>query len=214
MKSPAAFLSIASLTVACAFLTGCESSRPPPPDDRAIAAAKTVGLRGEGIFFDGKLRAEATVSRGRPVPFKGDEGRGDGQRGGGRHGGRRPPGGAMGGGGDFGGRGGETDDGSPTLHMRASSLPPVTLRLKLTNLSTEPLDVQVRDLKSDLGDFAVRPERLLLAPAQAAEVDPMVSQLGVLSDQLPVTVGLRLGGRKETHDLLLTPVSHANDEPK
>ncbi len=201
----------------CAFFSGCESPPPPHAGDHEATAVRAVGLRGEMNYFDGQLLAEATVSRGRPVPFK-NEGEGPGgggaRRGGGR-GGRRHGGGGggMGSGGDYA-RGGETDEGDPMPHMRASSLPPVTLRLKLTNLSKAPLDIQIRDVKSDLGDFAVRPERLLLAPGQAGEVDPMISQLGAPADDFPVTVSLRTDGKTESHDLILHPIAQATAEPK
>lgn len=116
-------------------------------------------------------------------------------------------GGPMGGGpGGFGGGPRDSDDGSPTPRMIASSLPPVTLRLRVTNTSPDAVDLLVRQVKSDLGDFAVRPERLLIAADQFAEVDPMISQLGAPADGFPVTVSLRIGQHTETHDIVLHEV--------
>ena len=226
MNRPTRLISSACLAALCALIAACESSHPPRPTEAEADAPRPIGLRGELAYFDGKLRVESTISRGRPVPFKDGEEQaaGGGRRGGGLgggHGGHRHGGGGGGGGGEmggegFGGRTGvapEADDGSPVLHMRASSLPAVTLRLKFENTSPDPLDVQIRDVTSDLGDFAVRPERLLLAPGQSAEVDPMVSQLGVTSDEFPVTVELRLAGKTEKKDVILRSVSAVPPPP-
>ena len=46
-------------------------------------------------------------------------------------------------------------------------------------------------MNSDLGNFAVRPSKISVSPGQTAEPDPMISQLGVTSDEFPVTVRLR-----------------------
>lgn len=117
----------------------------------------------------------------------------------------------------MGGPGGEarddSDDGTPRLNLHASSLPPVTLRVKLTNLSPAPLDVQVREVKSELGDFAVRPEHLLLAPDQSGEVDPMISQLGAPGEGFPITISVRVAGQIETHELILDVVKRPLGAP-
>ena len=49
-----------------------------------------------------------------------------------------------------------------------SPMPPVTLHLKIENLSGETLSVEVVDFDSDLGNFAVHPSMLALAPSQVA----------------------------------------------
>jgi len=180
--------------------------------DADTTAERPVAMRGDVTFFDGQLRAEATVSRGRAIAFTGTH---EGAGGGGRaHGG-----GGMGrhhrGGGESAPLSGDdSDSGARPMRGAGGSVPPVTLRLRLENTSKAPIDVQIRDVKSDLGDFAVRPERLLLAPDQAAEVDPMVSELGVTSDEIPVTLVLRAGGKTETENLVLknlfTPAQQEN----
>ncbi|HVU23933.1 MAG TPA: hypothetical protein VHE13_07390 [Opitutus sp.] len=197
-----------SLLAAAAALGGCSSaSRHDRFRDEAITARPVVAMRGESTFFNGALKAELTVSRGRAMPF--GENAGGPEGGGGRH---------------FGGghgprhhrdeneiRGDDDDTGPEVRQIHINAALAVTLRLKLQNVSKEAFDVQIRDVKSDLGDFAVRPERMLLAPDQTGELDPMVSELGVTSDEIPVTVTLHAAGQTETQDVLVknlfTPAS-------
>jgi hypothetical protein len=47
----------------------------------------------------------------------------------------------------------------------------------------------------------------LAAPGQSVELDPMISQLGVLADKIPLKVRLRLAGQEESHTLLLQPLA-------
>jgi len=61
--------------------------------------------------------------------------------------------------------------------------------------------------KSELGDFAVRPEKLALAPEQSAEPDSMTSRLGLTSGELVLKVGLRMNGKVEQKDLVLKAVA-------
>ena len=76
----------------------------------------------------------------------------------------------------------------------------------------------MRDLNSELGDFAVRPDKLTVSPGQSEEPDPMQSLLGVDSYSLPVTITLRTAGRTETKVLTLQLVTPApppgNPPPK
>lgn len=81
---------------------------------------------------------------------------------------------------------------------KGSPMPPVTLRLTLENRGAEAVEVDLLEVNSDLGNFAVRPTKLSLPAAQTGEADPMVSQLGVTSDEIPVKVTLRIAGKKET----------------
>lgn len=97
-------------------------------------------------------------------------------------------------------------------HRRAASpLPPVMLWLTLTNAAKDPLKVEIVDFKSDLGDFAVQPDHVTLAPGGSVNPDPMISRLGVTSNKLPVTISLRINGHAETRVLTLKPVA---DETK
>jgi hypothetical protein len=194
-------IGIAGFVAATLVQPGC-SSAPDRPQADEPPAPPPVAMRGEAFYFGGKLRAEVSITRGRAGGFAAQGAHG-GRRGGHRHagggyGGERP---------DFE-RGDETPDGGG-LRLRAAMMPAVTLHLHLENKSSDSLDVQIRDFKSDLGDFAVRPERVQLAAGQSVDVDPMVSQLGVTSDEIPVTVALRAGGKTESQDVsvknLFTP---------
>lgn len=88
-----------------------------------------------------------------------------------------------------------------------SPLPPVTLHLRIENLSGEKLAVEIDDFSSDLGNFAVQPGTLVLEPLKSGEPDPMISQLGVTSDEIPVRVTLKMGKAKETHTVLVRSLS-------
>jgi hypothetical protein len=88
-----------------------------------------------------------------------------------------------------------------------SPLPPVTTRLKLENRGSEPVEIEISEVNSDLGNFAVRPSKLKIEPGQTSEPDPMISQLGVTSDEISVQVTLRRGGVKETHILKVLHVA-------
>ena len=80
---------------------------------------------------------------------------------------------------------------------------PVTLHLKIENKSKQIASVDVLDFESDLGNFAVHPELLSVAPEQVSEPDPMISQLGVTSDEIPVKVSLKMAGKTETQTVLV-----------
>ena len=82
-------------------------------------------------------------------------------------------------------------------------MPPVTLRVAFENKTTEPMDIQITEVNSELGNFAVRPDKLTLAPGQAGKLDPMISQLGVTSDEIPLKVEVRQAGKKESKILLV-----------
>lgn len=84
-------------------------------------------------------------------------------------------------------------------HRAAGSpMPPVTLRVQLENRASEPLEVEVTDVNSYLGNFAVRPSKLTLAPGEKAALDPMISQLGVTSNEIPLQIAVRYQGKKES----------------
>jgi len=211
------------------FLAGCESRperRGPNAAEASTGAApRPIAMAGEAAFFDGRLAASVSLTRG-IVSAPGErtgggsgEDRGGGGRGGGmsggmgggRSGGGR--GGGMGGGrGGMGGMGG----GSPgdfeggDAPRRAggqlgSPMPPVTLRLSLTNNAKDgaPLEVEIVDFESALGNFALKPDRVALEPGQTGGPGSVVSRLGVTSDEIPVKVTLRLAGKKEAQTVVL-----------
>ncbi|MBS0631739.1 MAG: hypothetical protein JSS11_07470 [Verrucomicrobia bacterium] len=194
-------LALVLVSIAALGLAGCASSGGRHHrSDAGEPAVPAIAMSGQQTFFAGQIRAEATLGQGRGAHFA-DEPKGGGGSG---SGGRR--GGSSGGGGHHrgGGMGGAEGMGDgPSIHMRGSPLPPVKLRFRLANLGSTALTVRIVDLKSDLGDFAVQPDQLTLDPGKTTEVDPMFSQLGVNGDEIPVTIVLQLGNKKETHDLIL-----------
>ena len=138
-------------------------------------------MEGTGTFFAGRLAV--TISIGRGLARSGPEaGPASGRLG--RHGG---------GGDDTSGSGGSLRVDSP--------MPPVTLRLKFQNQSTGILTFSIEDFESDLGNFAVHPATLSLAPGQTAEPDPMTSQLGVTADAIPMKLALKSSGPTETQTI-------------
>jgi hypothetical protein len=49
----------------------------------------------------------------------------------------------------------------------------------------------------------VQPAHLTVQPGESVEADPMVSRLGVSSDEIPLTVKLRIDGRADQQVLTL-----------
>ena len=299
-SAPRAVLAVSALLL----LTqpGCEH-RPPDELVRAVyMGERPVAMRGDGMFFDGKISAMVTISRGigrgytksgkgkgiiradaragdegrqgsgdipamgrgpdmnRPLGMQGEDqdptmqganqnnpmsspntGRGGGMGGGGMSGGPN-----MGMGGGMGGSNMNTPVGiDPSLaradsdsngatdmdeikgmtqedamaylrakHAVSSPLPPVTLRLKLGNLAGEAVTVQIHTFESDLGNFAVRPEVVKIAPRQIGQPEPMISQMGVTSDAIPVKVTLKLGNRTETKIIMVKSLIEAEATPE
>ncbi|HTX65645.1 MAG TPA: hypothetical protein VMD31_07720 [Opitutaceae bacterium] len=83
-------------------------------------------------------------------------------------------------------------------------LPPrLALTLTFANTGTQRMTVTVTEISSTLGNFAPRPEQLLLGPGQEGALDPMLSNLEDNFNELDVTVGVRIGDRRETQVLKL-----------
>jgi hypothetical protein len=194
-------------------LTACESdqSRHPHRDSEAAAAPDSAipEMAAKGTFFSGQIEVETLLNRaGFPA---GGSGGGDNSAnestpvasdssGGGGGGGRRHGGG---GGSSMGGSGSDSD--APP-RIRASNQPAVRLHLRLTNRGTAPVEVEVTDFDSDLGNFVVEPEKILLPPNKPVEADPMTSRLGSSSDSIPLTVSLQINGQTENRVLMLQMV--------
>jgi hypothetical protein len=174
-------------------LAGCASHGHYDEQAQAVELGeRPIAMLGSGVFFDGKIQANVTVSRGI----------GRGTLGSGKPGTRQRN---------------EEDDlkqmdaDQAMAYARArgalgSPMPPVTLRLKLTNLTKETITVEIQDFDSDLGNFAVHPDLIALAPDQVSEPDSMVSQMGVSSERLPFKVTLKLGGAKESQTIVVANV--------
>ncbi len=181
-------------------------------------------MEARGIFFDGKVEAEALLARtGAHWARKDESGtteKADQQSGGGGHFSGGGGGGGMGGGGGHGGghrgggqggaTGGGADQGGPQAPpIQAINQPGVQLRLRLTDHRDTPIVVEVLDFNSDLGDFAVQPERITVQPGESVEADPMVSRLGVKADEIPLTVKLQIDGRSDQKVLTLKVVKES-----
>jgi len=194
----------------CALLldAGCHGAGAPQRDlmaEEVTKGERPVAMRGGGAFLDGTLTAVVTVSRGFDRGMKGESNEAVGKRR--SHGKNDDP--AAGllenlptsyGSSDADQQAAMEDYIRVAMAQRAagSPMPPVTLRVQFENHGTEPLEVAVIDVNSELGNFAVRPEKLLIAPGATGALDPMISQLGVTSDELPIKVALRAAGKKET----------------
>ncbi len=203
------FPNLAGVATFCALvMAGCTT-----PEQRDLmmeeaASARPierpVAMRGDGTFLAGKLTATATVRRGfERVNREGKMG---------------PP--PLGAGKKqmeeddvasfshvyFGGVSDEDEKAAMQFYMReaqgmraaGSPMPPVTLRVLLNNHGPEPMEVEVTEVSSDLGNFAPRPATLTIAPGDSATLDPMISQLGVTSDDIPLKLSVRTGGQSET----------------
>jgi hypothetical protein len=168
------------------------------------AGERPVAMRGEAAFDGGKLAAVATVSRGfdrgghggaggKHGPEEGQKGRHRGQDG-------------------FSetynvGFGDSEEEQKEAMeeYMRqakarraaGSPMPPVTLRVLLENRGSEPMDVEITEVNSDLGNFAARPAKITIPAGGKGELDPMISQLGVTADDIPLKLEVRVGGKKE-----------------
>jgi hypothetical protein len=175
-------------------MSSCSSPRPPDELARAVAIGeRPVAMAGSSPFFDGTLKAEVTISRG--------IGRGTDAL---KHGGDRAKILSL--------EGMDKEEAAAYIITKndiGSPLPPVTMRLKLSNLQRATVSVEIRDFNSDLGNFAVVPGILTVEPGQSSEPDPMISQLGVTSDEIPVKVTLRMGAVTESKTILVKALPQA-----
>jgi len=88
-------------------------------------------------------------------------------------------------------------------NIREERNPPTQLRLVLVNRGAAPVVVEVLDFSSALGNFAVKPGKITVAPGASAEADPMFSRLGIPTEDVPIKVRLRSGGTSEQQTLVL-----------
>jgi hypothetical protein len=181
----------AACLAAGVFLGGCSSQPDYVPEHTPEQQAERPTMQGLAGFFEGKLLVEASLGRGfrlramRKKDFHSRAGLGDGF----------------------------TDvylleEPEPEAQvylprMANSTLPPVALRLRVTNGTDAPVDVEFLHCDSSLGNFAVRPEHLAIAPGESGIPDPMTSLLGVMNNEIQLTVGLRLAGKSESKAVVL-----------
>lgn len=186
--------SFSFLLILAAFgLAGCGGGPKYDPNGGALPGApRPIAMKGEDKFFDGKVDALLTVSRGFTR---------------GRPGGKGPRRDDTPDLGDvFSSELNDTNENKDygaiyakmaALQVRGSPLPPVILRLELKNTGSAPVEVEILEINSDLGNFAVQPSKLTLPPGEPTEPEPMNSQLGVMSDEIPVKVRLKVAGKTD-----------------
>jgi hypothetical protein len=198
-------------------VAGCASDSWAPgrePERKGPPPAPVPDMAGEARFFSERIEAELSLGRSGFPPRETAS----------REGRRREPssgpfqpnqdaavrvGGRPGGGGRPPGRpfpahdGPTATGGTGAAPMRAAGEPPVQLRLRLTNHGADAADVEVTDFDSRLGNFVVQPRHLVIPPGESMEADPMTSELGVDSGEIPVVVGIRVNGEREKQTVVL-----------
>lgn len=211
---------------ALALAAGCEGPRrdsgtgtadAPMTASGQLANPNPVPMDARGEFFAGAVSVAVLLGKSDAqwlTAKPGESGRsrngGDGRftAGLGGGGGRRGGGGSHGVG-EGGGRGGEKEgrggagaaagDAPRGPSIRPSNASPVQLRLRLESHLETPLEVEVLDFNSELGNFVVLPKKLIVPPLGVAEAEPMTSRLGVPAvEQIPVRLRIRFGGAKGT----------------
>ncbi len=231
MKLPVHFppLGTAVALISLSLAAGGCNSHDGPRDLMLEEASKQsverpVAMRGEGTFLDGKVSALATVSRGFDRGGKvGRGGKGDRPGEGVFQEGRRrkdDDAGAFTEVYNIGGYGDSEEEQKEAMadyirqararRAAGSPMPPVTLRVLFENRGTEPVELEVTEVNSDLGNFAVRPPKLTIAPGEKGVLDPMVSQLGVTSDEIPLKLSVRTGGKKEQQTIVVKNILAAS----
>lgn len=176
------------------------------------------------MFFGGQLEVEALLASAGTHWASSDDSK---STGGGSKGGGGGISGGFGGGGGGGGHGGRhggggrgggpppdaTDAGGQAAPIHASNQPGIQLRLRLTNHGAEPLVVEVLDFDSELGDFVVEPTKIELPPGKPVEADPMVSRLGMSTDEIPLTIKLKIDERLDGGVLMLRAIKEPPPAP-
>lgn len=206
---------LSALVAGVCMISGCGSGGGPRDlmleEANGAPVERPVAMRGEGSFLEGKVVALATVSRGFD---HGPAGGPRGGKGGRRWGGKDDELGAFGEVYNLGGESEEEQKEAMLDYIRqakarraaGSPMPPVTLRVAFENKGTAPLEIEVTEVNSDLGNFAVRPPKLTLAPGEKGVLNPMISQLGVTSDEIPLKLALRSGGKSESQVVVVKNV--------
>jgi hypothetical protein len=177
-------------------VAGCMNTSNDELTKAVVSGEKQIAMAGTGQFFGGLLSARVTIGRGIGHGLKGG--------GGGGHQ-------STSGGGDTKRQEEERSTyrdyaDTDTKVIQGTPLPPVTLHLNLTNNGQSNLSVVTDDFVSELGNFVVDPEVLEIAPGATVSVTPMVSELGVSSASIPVTVSLIVSKQKETEVIMVRDI--------
>lgn len=198
-------------------VTGCESNRRARIAERLEEERKSVPpMEGKDTFFDGQLTAFVSLGSGLAglpgARTHARHGKGFNPKFMGVHAGAGDSGGGFTREPDAFGFGPSSEVPRDQVEemqrpmLGESPMPPVLLVIDLANTSKELIEVEFVDFTSELGDFAVRPATMKLAPGESAQSDPMTSRLGLTSYALPVTVALRVNGKTERKIITLTPL--------
>jgi hypothetical protein len=170
--SPANRLALAAALLAALAGPGCFHLDSDEMTNAVVSGEKSVAMEGNDVFFGGKIAVRVTLSRGIGHGLKKSGAKGDYTY--------------------------QNYTDGEKKSLLGSPLPPVTLHLILTNQSPNPMTVSMVDFVSDMGNFAVDPETLTIAAGETAEPTPMVSELGVNSDEMPFKVTLKYGIERES----------------
>ena len=112
----------------------------------------------------------------------------------------------MGGGPPPAGDGGPGGEESPHPRSMGNPQPPLRIQVQLIDQDppgTPPLTVELVDFESELGNFALKPDRLALTPGQTASPEAVNSQMGLGAASSPIKLTLRLQGQKEQQSITL-----------
>ena len=214
----AGVFAISLSTAAVAVDSSSKGKTPPAPPSVVIP-----NMDASGTFFANTLAVEVHFGRvprprvaasGTNTPDNATPAAGS-DKGGGRHGGGK--GGYYAGGssrrqgtGDFGGdysgdplMRGVPDASDRGMNIHEERNPSTQLRLALTNHGATPVVIEVLNFSSVLGDFAVKPDKITIAPGATVEAEPMISRLGIPTEDIPVKVRLSNGSASEEQTLAL-----------
>lgn len=191
-------LLLAACSLALLSFSGCASQKEYIPETDPKAPPPPT-MQGYAEFFEGKLLVEASLGRGfrmRPGRMRDMLNR----------------------------RGDDADPFSDTYYvddevesqyfiprMSNSTLPPVALRLRVTNQLKEPVEVEFIECDSLLGNFAVRPEKITIAAGETGSPNPMTSLLGLSDGEFQLKVGLKVGGVAETKIVMMRVIKNAKE---
>lgn len=192
------------LAIVAGFLAGCYSTDRHEWRNRSLSSTVKRAeeapaiLTGDQIFFDGRLKVTALVSRGLGGPGGpgGEHERSLGHFGMGHRMDRdrsAPE--------DYS----DEDSPGPRPTLGESHLPPVMIRLKFENLTDGPLTVDVFDFTSPLGNFVVDPEMLSIPAHAIVEPHAMTSRLGLAGEGLFIKLILHLNGQRDERTIRLAP---------
>jgi len=223
----------AVLSLAVLAFAGCSSDGGPGERTAGFAGSRRPApnpMAGQEDFFAGQILAEISVgTEGLPdAPVReggsGGERESRGRRGGGGqlniggsggvYGGNISGGVPFGGGGEGRGRRGGEGGGTPGPRMMTDGGRPVMIHLRFTNRGAVAVTLQIDDFVSPFGNFAVRPEQLVLAPGQSLETEPMTSQLAGQFTETNATLVLRLGPKAEKKTFRLKAVAPSPEPSK